>query len=248
MPINILQPQPNFNTLLAQALGRTFGNIGTGAAEGYGQAQENKGISALLEQYGIPPEQAKVISNSGLEAKDIISNNDKFKAEKSDEAKELTQGVLDEMASMLAQNKQGIGISPLTKIGVNRKGVENRNYFNAMRPRIEGQLLPLVNKGALSKPRFDFIMENIPKASDSQRAIRGKLKALSKEMGLNPKSIEAIDFGDTTDGRSTTKMPMSSFAKPPKGDVIMQTPDGNFIEVPRGQVKKLEKAGASLVR
>lgn len=92
------------------------------------------------------------------------------------------QEVFNEMAGMVSGDEAGIGVSPLTFLGLDRSGVENRNKFNSMRARMESILVPMVNKGNLSNTRFNFIMEQIPKASDSQRAIAGKLQGLSKAL------------------------------------------------------------------
>lgn len=92
------------------------------------------------------------------------------------------QEVFNEMAGMVAGDEAGIGVSPLTFAGFDRSGVENRNKFNSMRSRMESILVPMVNKGNLSNTRFNFIMEQIPKASDSQRSIVGKLQGLSKAL------------------------------------------------------------------
>lgn len=106
------------------------------------------------------------------------------------------QEVFNEMAQMLSNDESGIGVSPLTAIGVNRKGVENRNKFNSMRSRMESILVPMVNKGNLSNTRFNFIMEQIPKASDSQRAIAGKLQGLSKALGDTGIKIDTSALAD----------------------------------------------------
>lgn len=92
------------------------------------------------------------------------------------------QDVFNEMAQAVSDDEAGIGVSPLTFVGADRKGVENRNKFNSMRARLESILVPMVNKGNLSNTRFKFIMEQIPAGSDSQRAIVGKLHGLAKAL------------------------------------------------------------------
>jgi|SRR5665213_2871004 len=248
--VQIIPANPSFGTLLAQHLGQAGVDIGQGFLQGQQNKQKRSGISTLLQQYGITPEQAQQISGSGIEAKDVLAHGDKLNPQNPQQAaQQSTQTVFNEMSALLAGNAPGIGVSPLTKVGLNRKGVENRAYFDTMRARFEATLLPLVNKGALSKARFDYILSNIPKASDSQRAIYGKLKALSKDLNLDPSALEAVPFKEEdASGMSSNKIPKSSFQKPSSGNVLVRSPEGEIVEVPRSEAKKAEAAGGKIIR
>lgn len=246
--IQIIPANPTFGTLLAQHLGKAVGDIGQGYFEGQQNRQKRLGTQTLLQQYGITPEQAEVIAKSGLQPKDILAHGDKLRP-KAQAGQQGLQDVFNEMSSLVAQNAPGIGISPGTFLGLNRKGVENRAYFDTMRAKFEAALLPLVNKGSLAKERFNYIMSNIPQGSDSQRVIAGKLKALAKDLDLDASALADIPFlHEDQSQMSANKIGRSYFAKPSKGHVLMQAPDGKFVEVPQNEVKKAEQAGGKIVR
>lgn len=247
--VQYITPAPSFNTLLAQHLGSAIGNIGQGYLEGQQQKQRRAGTSTLLQQYGITPEQADQIAKSGIEARDILAHAEKLTPQ-GQQRQDQTQNVFNEMASLLASNAPGIGIAPFTAIGTSPKGAENRAYFDTMRARFEAALLPLVNKGALSKERFNYILSNIPKASDRQRVIYGKLKALANDLNLDPSALQNVPFAEEDrTGMSSKKIPSSSFAKPSSGYVLVQPPDGSDpVQIPRSELKKAQAAGGKVIK
>lgn len=224
MPIiQELMGQPSVGGQIGKALG---GGFGQGISQGITQQLEDfqrkqksrqalTGLKPLFEQAGLQftPDEEEEFVNSGVDPaiagamaaniykqKHAQAQQERAEAEKSKKQEGL-QNTFNELGEMVVNNLPGIGISPGTSLGINREGVQNRNKFNSMRVRIEGALLPLVNKGALSKERFKFMLDNIPKASDSRRAIVGKLQGLASALSeegvpLDASFLENIDFGE----------------------------------------------------
>lgn len=69
---------------------------------------------------------------------------------------------------------------------------------------LEAMLVDMVSRGTLSNTRFNYITENLlPKFTDRQEVIRGKLKGLADLLDLDPSSLigqesEGQDFGNKT--------------------------------------------------
>lgn len=219
MTFSVGQAQPSGQDVINQALGQ---GAAKGLQDSLAEFQQQKksrtalaGLKPLFNQAGVQfsPEEEEAFISSGLDPsiaaavaaniykqKHAQAQQEKLEVEKSKKQEGL-QNTFNEIGDMVANNLPGIGISPGTALGINRQGVQNRNKFNSMRVRIEGALLPLVNKGALSKERFKFMLDNIPKASDSQRAIVGKLQglatALSEEgVPIDTSVLEKIAFNE----------------------------------------------------
>lgn len=161
-----------------------------------------------------------------------------------------TQKIFNEQVKLLADNATGIGVSPGTKLGLSRKGTENRAYFDTLRQRYEKVLLPQVNKGAISDFRFNYIMDLIPKASDSQRVIAGKLRGLATELGLDPSGLNKISDFNTNlknslpeQGQTSQATAKKEAAKSSKGKVWMKAPDGSSVQIPDDQIEAALNAG-----
>lgn len=97
------------------------------------------------------------------------------------EAKERITDVFQRQEELLKRGNIGLGSYPKL---LTEAGREDRAEFDTLGAAIESQLLPLLNKGVLSKPRFDYLLKNIPSSSDTQAKIRGKIKALKREFEL----------------------------------------------------------------
>lgn len=246
--VQVLPSNPSFGTLLSQHLGTALGDIGQGYIEGQQNKKKKAGVTTLLQQFGITPEQAEQIAASGIEAKDILAHGDKLQPQAQGGQQGL-QEAFNEMGKLLSEDAAGIGISPLTAIGLNPKGSENRAYFDRLATRVESALLPLVSKGALSKERFQYILDQLPKSSDRQRVILGKLKGLAKDLNLDPSILENVAFSKEDSSGKSSPQSSSSFAKPPSGYVLVQPPNGSApVQIPRSELKKAEAAGGKLIR
>lgn len=124
---------------------------------------------------------------------------------------EMKQRMATAIESQLNLLKTGdIGLGQSYKL-LTEKGRENRAEFDTYRASIESVLLPLLNKGVLSKPRFEFILKNIPSSNDTVGKIKGKIKALNREFGLN---IDVPEIGT----KILTKDIAQKFLKATNGD------------------------------
>ena len=112
---------------------------------------------------------------------------EKKKGEITPEKKEQMKDVFRRQVELLGSGNIGLAASSSL---LTEKGREERAEFDTLGASIEAALLPLLNKGVLSKPRFDFILKNIPKSTDTIGKIKGKMKALSREFNIEQPSFE----------------------------------------------------------
>jgi len=61
---------------------------------------------------------------------------------------------------------------------------------------LEAALLPLVNKGVLSRERFKYLVGLLPKSTNTVATNKGKMKALRREFGMEMKSSPTILMKD----------------------------------------------------
>ena len=220
MPINIIQPQPNFNTLLAQQLGKTFGQIGTGAVEGYGQAQKQQGISALLKQHFPELEESELnqISRSGVEAKDIMSMMPQImKARETQQAQQQHQQQADNSIQTLKDNVDvtGIpifsGLKPLAAKFPWTKSARKKEEFNTEAIWATDAAFQKINKGVMSKHKLDLIIDKLtPNSKFTQAQNMGRINTLerliSSKQPLSDKQADSIIRGmDSLDERNPKK-------------------------------------------
>lgn len=216
MSIPILDEQPSFGSELGRALGSGASRGLSEAIEGYQQRKASEkqlsGLLPLLKEAGIDfgTEDQEAFLKSGISPDKLLpfaASMAKQKQERlegeaqqqvAEKSKAQGQRVFDIATKMLKQNLPGIGISPTTKTGLNRQGVQNRALFNTLRSKFEATLLPMVNKGTLAKERFNYIMSLIPKADESQRSIAGKLFALGEELGYDTSELSQIPWAKKT--------------------------------------------------
>lgn len=175
---------------------------GEGAIQGH--SPMNTVAAFQLAEKALGPESAKVLINDMLQSQKLAEKEasvirkeerqayakqqQEFKEKQSHQAN--IQKTFNVASSLLAKNTPGVGVSPGAATGLSRKAVEGRNAFNTLRGKFESILLPMVNKGTLAKDRFNFILSQIPEASDSQRAIAGKLRGLSETLSEEGFSID----------------------------------------------------------
>lgn len=237
--------KPSFAEQLGSVLGSEMGglaeNFAAKMAERKSQKDENR---ALKEMLGVDFEGLSAPFKERL-ASELFK---RYEPGRGQESENPAQGVFNEMSRMVAQNLPGIGIS-LTG-GIGPEASENRAMFNSMRSRLEGALLPLVNKGALSKERFNFILDQIPKASDRQRTIVGKLRGLSQALGESGMPIDT-DILDTiswsTGHKKKVPSKLAKEEESPIGDEIpMEVEEGPsklrsaLSALPKGTIRELE--------
>ncbi len=238
---------------IGQGLGQGFQGGISNAIQSFNEQKKTRGALSGLEplfkqagidftpedreafvKSGLPPEIAANFAQNIFRSKEASRLKEQQLAEKqriaqkeeqeSLKKQEGLQNTFNELGNMVIENQPGIGISPGTKIGLNRKGVENRNKFNSLRTRIEGALVPLVNKGALSKERFKFILDNVPLASDSQRSIVGKLKGLGialSEDGIPIDTSILEGFGEKAEKSAEPQSEVPTAVNPRTGQKLI---------------------------
>lgn len=145
-------------------------------------------------------------------------------------SEETGQHALDRMSELLKEGNVGLGSKIKGKV-LGGKTAEDVGEFESLSGALEALLVDKVSRGTLSNARFKYITETLlPKPNDRQATIRGKLKALSKELGL--KTPEILSTKEQVKGEG----------------ILMRDPSGALRNVPRNQVKEAEAEGYKLAR
>lgn len=105
-------------------------------------------------------------------------------------SEETGQKSLDRMADLLQQGNLGLFSKKKGKV-LGGETAEHVGEFESLSGALEALLVDKVSRGTLSNARFKYITETLlPKPDDREATIRGKLKALSKELNLKlPESL-----------------------------------------------------------
>lgn len=114
-----------------------------------------------------------------------LSNLYKAQQKKGEEkrSEESGQYALNRMSELLKKGNLGFGAKVKQKFG--GETAEDVGEFESLSGALEALLVDKVSRGTLSNARFKYITETLlPKPNDREATIRGKLKALSKELGL----------------------------------------------------------------
>lgn len=200
--VQVLPAFPAFGSQLAEVIAQAGGNIAQGLMQRSQNLKDQQILQSLpeatsplevIQRVGaLSPERQKMLTPlfdqylKGVQAQNIAQTKASQKsggmASLPPEEKELLQGVVGRMAEI--QKKGNIGLVESVKRPFSSEAREDVAEFNTLRASIEAALLPLVNKGTLAQKRFDYILSNIPVASDTKATQRGKIKALTREFGL----------------------------------------------------------------
>lgn len=157
---------------------------------------------------------------------------ERMNTQKSAEEKKVGQDAFNRMAELLQQGNLGMGSETLGKV-FGGKTAEDVGEFSSLTGALEAMLVDRVSRGTLSNSRFKYITETLlPKATDRQATIKGKLKALSRELGLDA-TVLSKKGGAERRG--------SDF-------VLMRTPDGKSVKVPRDKIAEAQKAGGKVIQ
>jgi hypothetical protein len=179
---------------------------------------------------------AASIQNPGLAPtlSAIYKNQQKESAES--QQKEIGQYSLDRMAKIVDEGKIGLG-SKIKAKAFGGKTAEDVGEFESLSGALEAMLVDKVSRGTLSNARFKYITETLlPKPNDRDATIRGKLKALAKELDLKTPELKP----------STSAKKESSLSK--KDFVLMQDPNGIIRKIPKNQAIQAQQAGGKLVQ
>lgn len=134
----------------------------------------------------------------------IVAKPDKKKDEQKEEekAKNVTQNAFNDLAALIPK----VGVSGLVTSKFGGETAKAYSEFSSLTGALESLLVEKVNRGALSNARFKYITETLlPKPSDSQADIEGKLTGLATILELDPSALKG-----TT---SKEKPSLSSFKK-----------------------------------
>lgn len=261
----ILPPNPGFGSQLGQALGGGISQgigvslnqfleqkqlqqknqslmqaLGLGSPQGQGINPEIATAGKEMKSGGLPKlsqEQllAASIQNPALApALGAIYKNQQKEIKESEDI-QRGQDSLDRMAQILNEGKIGFGSKTKGKI-FGGKTAEDVGEFESLTGALESLLVDKVSRGTLSNSRFRYITETLlPKPNDRDATIRGKIKALSKELGLKLPELKP----------QKAKKSMQSQS----GDfVLMQDPNGVVRKIPKSQAIEAQRAGGKLVQ
>lgn len=138
----------------------------------------------------------------------IYKNQQKEKQET--ESKQIAQDSLNRMSDLLKEGNLGLGSKAKGKV-LGGETAEQIGEFESLSGALEALLVDKVSRGTLSNARFRYITETLlPKPNDREATIRGKLKALSKELKL--------DLPKTLDSKTLTTDQAQQFLQQAKGD------------------------------
>lgn len=225
MSFSVGQPEQSGLDLILQGLGT---GVGTGLQQSladFHQKQQSKkelkGILPLLKDAGVElsPEDEKYFIESGLpvdklipfagavgrqkEAREIKEKASREKELKLQEDKKRLASTFSRLVDLTKSPNIGIRTNPKQFLG--SKAVEEQSEFTSLKAELVGSLRELVNRGALTNQKFNYIVNTLlPQHNDRQASIRGKLKGIAKILGVEPEEI-GIDISSIPEKNETKK-------------------------------------------
>lgn len=215
--IQILPGAPGFGSQLGQALG---GGVSQGISASLNQMleqkQQQKKTQDLLRSLGVqlPSEAGASIPQASAPAQGNLPKltqeqvlaasimnpqlapalssiyKNQQKEGKEEESKKIAQESFDRMNEILNKGNLGLGSKLKGKV-FGKETAEDVGEFESLSGALEALLVDKVSRGTLSNARFKYITETLlPKPNDRQATIKGKLKALSKELDLKTSDLK----------------------------------------------------------
>lgn len=210
----------------SEKFGQAFANAGQSLGESYSdyrQTQEDKSNReksdrAIKERFGIDlsdidPEQRKLILSQKLigqnqqelqknkppSASDLKSQKEN---EESEKVRETAQKSFNGIAGLLKKNNVGRGSGVIGSL-FGGETAKDTGEFNSLSGGLEAMLVDMVSRGTLSNSRFRYITETLlPKPTDRQKEIEGKLKGLAEILGLDASELVVNEkSGDKSNGK-----------------------------------------------
>lgn len=237
------------------ALAQTFSGLSKGMdtlLTDYRQQKAKKkqlaGLAPLFEELGVDPKMTEQIVDSGLDpslAVKALGTIQKARGQMQEEGqlRQLGQQSFNRMAEILQGGNLGRSAHITRHFGGDAS--EDIGEFESASGALESMLVDMVSRGTLSNARFKYITETLlPKATDTEGTIRGKMKALGPMLGLDVSGLE--DKKSKSSNRDIK--PKASPKISSEGTVRMKDPStGKIYFVPRDRVAKLKSQGAELV-
>jgi hypothetical protein len=127
-------------------------------------------------------------------AKPTKEEND---AKAAKESKEITQKSFDELVNLIPE----VGRSGILTSKLGGDTAKSFAKFQTLTGALESNLVELVNRGTLSNTRFKYITEQLlPKPSDTQKEIQGKLEGLALMLDLDGTAL-GVESSKDSKGR-----------------------------------------------
>lgn len=119
-------------------------------------------------------------------------NKEAIKAKEEEKAQEVTQKSYNRIAELIPQ----VGRSGILTSKLGGDTAKAYSEFTSLTGALEALLVEKVNRGTLSNTRFNYITETLlPKPSDSQADITGKLQGLATILELDPSALGSKEPG-----------------------------------------------------
>jgi hypothetical protein len=154
------------------------------------QLEGNRSILSDLEKRnGLPEGSLDAYVNDPKMAEKVIRPKKSEKKDDSAEIKNTAQTSFNEMASLYKSGNLGIG-SGVKGTLFGGKYAKDPAKFKTLTGGLEAMLVDMVSRGTLSNARFRYITEDLlPKPTDRDAEIEGKMEALADILGLDKSSL-----------------------------------------------------------
>lgn len=191
----------------------------------FSKSLKNEPLTPEEELLLAPEEQLAIAKHK--QALDIANLRKKNDVE---ETKNTAQTAFNEMAGLLKGGYLGLG-SNVKGTVFGGKYAEDPAQFKSLSGALESLLKEMVSKGTLSNARFNYIInELLPKPSDREAIIRGKMKGLAKILGLDASELESEKNIQTADNVQNKR----------PGFVKMKDPQGIERWIPENVAQQLQ--------
>lgn len=118
------------------------------------------------------------------------------KGKEGEEVKNTAQNAFNSAASLLKKGNLGLGSGVKSKL-FGGETARDVGQFQSALGGIEAMLVDMVSRGSLSDARFKYITETLlPKTSDRDETIKGKLTGLAQILGLDPSELNGEKKGE----------------------------------------------------
>ena len=258
----VLERPPSFAETIGRSIGRGFeGGVGRGLdVLGKSMLQRQKSKS-LAEMLGMSSTEEG--ANKGFqafspqqEAMLALENPQAFQAynvlkqdyEKKNEAKKSNEGIQSTLNELTDTLKEGnLGFTP--KKYLTSKGRRDKQYFNTLSLKLEGIARELATKGALSKDRFQYLLDNIPSSAKSDAANAGAIEAWAKELGLEaPEELQEFYNGASSPKDAITGKMKRKPTGPGRNHVWIKAKNGETYKVPKEDIEAAKQHGGVVVQ
>ena len=196
-------------------------------------------VEALYLENGYEPEEAKnlakfdspAVAQAKIKEKNIdrrIKEKNDLKDEKEKEKDKIVNDRAQNAFNRLAELIPKVGRSNVGYSYLGGKSSESFGEFTSSLGLLESALADLVSRGKMTDTRFRYITQQLlPTPSDTQATLRGKMRGLARDLGLDPK-ILGVEAGAEKEKKD-----------PHEGMVQMRDPQGVLRWVPKELAEQL---------